>query len=163
MSRSILLSSSRTLSSPSLCLPSSPFLILSNLIQTSSQLSMPSRIKKRHTHKPFWHIKKTAKQADDPMTMSNVDFLQEYKINYFANTRPKTPTMDLVSSSSPLREEIQPWKVGTWQQEGQNTRRCGLIGRKIGLMPMWTKKGKRIITTMIQVRICQTMPSARRR
>lgn len=31
------------------------------------------------------------------------------------------------------------------------TRRCGLIARKIGIMPMWMNDGKKIVTTMLQV------------
>lgn len=46
-----------------------------------------SRIKTRATHKAFWHIKKTNKQGDDPLTPSNTAFLQELARESFVNTR----------------------------------------------------------------------------
>lgn len=39
--------------------------------------------------------------------------------------------------------EQQEWKL--------TSRRAGVIGRKIGTVPLWTKDGKRILTTMLQV------------
>lgn len=33
----------------------------------------------------------------------------------------------------------------------KNQRRCGLIARKIGVVPIWRKNGKRVMTTMLQV------------
>ena len=44
--------------------------------------------------------------------------------------------------------ELQPWPRGDWKER---TTRCGLIGRKLGLQPMWYKNGKRVIATLIQV------------
>lgn len=38
---------------------------------------------------------------------------------------------------------------GEWEP---GTRRTGVIARKIGIVPMWTKDGKRFMTTMLQVR-----------
>lgn len=35
------------------------------------------------------------------------------------------------------------WKLGT--------RRTGVIAKKIGVVPMWKKDGKQILTTMLQV------------
>lgn len=47
--------------------------------------------------------------------------------------------------SSPLRAE--PWERGQWTK---NSIRCGLIAKKIGIYPMWTKDGTRILTTLLQ-------------
>jgi large subunit ribosomal protein L3 len=47
---------------------------------------------------------------------------------------------------SPLREE--PVKAKNWLSE---TRRTGLIGIKVGVVPQWKKDGTRILLTMVQV------------
>jgi hypothetical protein len=78
-----LFSSLLPLSSPSLSLSSLP--PSSRPLHTSSSLS--ARYKSRHTHKPFWHVKKTAKQADDPVTATNRAFVEEVKQNRYVNTR----------------------------------------------------------------------------
>merc|ERR1712018_393341 len=36
-----------------------------------------SRIKRTHTHKPYFHIKKTAKHPDEPLTYDNKSFIQD--------------------------------------------------------------------------------------
>ena len=49
--------------------------ILSHSFHTSS--TVDSRIKWRHTHKPFFFTKKTAKHPDTPVTFANKKFLEE--------------------------------------------------------------------------------------
>ena len=49
--------------------------ILSSSFHTSS--TVDSRIKWRHTHKPFFFTKKTAKHPDTPVTFANKKFLEE--------------------------------------------------------------------------------------
>jgi len=113
-----------------------------------------SRIKRSHTHKPFFHIKKTAKQADEPLTYENKSFIQEM-INktYAANPldsyiRPESKDSE---SGSLLRPEFQPWHRGGWDEFGERTKRSGLLARKIGVVPMWFANGKRVAATMLQV------------
>ena len=113
-----------------------------------------SRIKRSHTHKPFFHIKKTAKQADEPLTYENKSFIQEM-INktYAANpldsyVRPESKDSE---SGSLLRPEFQPWHRGGWDEFGERTKRSGLLARKIGVVPMWFANGKRVAATMLQV------------
>lgn len=48
--------------------------------------------------------------------------------------------------SSPLKSE--PWERGLWNEKST---RCGLIARKLGIYPMWTKDGRRLLTTLLQV------------
>ena len=63
----------------------SPVTSITNGFHTSS--ADESRIKNRATHKAYWHIKKTNKQGDDPLTPSNAAFLQELARESFVNTR----------------------------------------------------------------------------
>ncbi len=48
---------------------------LGSSFHTSAMLD--SRIKWRHTHKPFFFTKKTAKHPDTPITLANKKFLEE--------------------------------------------------------------------------------------
>ena len=51
---------------------------------------------------------------------------------------------------SPLRADLAPWPRGEWK-EGELTKRTGVIGRKIGLCPLWLKNGRKVMTTMVQI------------
>jgi len=50
--------------------------------------------------------------------------------------------------SGPLKSSLAPWSRGTWEPW---TRRCGVLGVKIGVQPLWLRDGKMIITTMLHV------------
>ena len=92
-----------------------------------------SRIKKTARHKPMWHIKKLNKAIDEPMIKENKLFVQEVLNDQYAG---------------PLKSELAPWSRGTWEPW---TRRCGVLGVKIGVQPLWLKNGKMITTTMLHV------------
>lgn len=50
--------------------------------------------------------------------------------------------------SGPLKSELAPWSRGSWEPW---SRRCGVLGVKIGVQPLWLKSGKMILTTMLHV------------
>ena len=54
--------------------------------------------------------------------------------------------VDTYQQPSPLLKEPMP--KGEW---ALGIRRTGLIARKIGVYPMWTKDGKKMLTTLLQV------------
>lgn len=54
------------------------------------------------------------------------------------------PTFQL---KTPLKKESL--QRGEWTPK---TRRTGIIARKIGIYPMWTKEGRPMLTTLLQVR-----------
>ncbi|XP_042859738.1 39S ribosomal protein L3, mitochondrial-like [Penaeus japonicus] len=97
---------------------------------TITQVRCMSRVKKRHTVPPFWHPKITRTLYPEGVTPENQAFVSEVISEKF---------------SSPLRAE--PWERGQWTK---NSIRCGLIARKIGIYPMWTKDGTRLLTTLLQ-------------
>jgi hypothetical protein len=72
--------SSGTIAAPSFCGP-----ILAASFHTSP--AADSRIKWRHTHKPFFFTKKTAKQADTPLTLSNKKFLEHVVHDTYSASR----------------------------------------------------------------------------
>jgi large subunit ribosomal protein L3 len=52
---------------------------------------------------------------------------------------------------SPLKSD-QLWAEGEPRKEWTpDSKRCGLIAKKIGVYPLWTRDGKRILTTLLQV------------
>ena len=130
----------------------------------TGQIQM-SRIKWRYTHKPFFHTKKTAKAEGAPLTASNRAFLEKvlqdtYNEEKFGDryayvAPPKTKAHDENNIEqrkvSPLIAELEPWTRGTWEECGVKTTRVGLIGRKIGVVPMWLKNGKPVLATMLHV------------
>lgn len=126
--------------------------------------TLTSRIKWRYTHKPFFHTKKTAKSEQSPLTASNRAFLDkvlqdtyndEQLGERYAYVAPpkKQINGDQVAGTktSPLKTELEPWSRGTWDACGTATTRIGLIGRKIGVVPMWYKNGKPCLATMLHI------------
>jgi len=113
-----------------------------------------SRIKRTHTHKPFFHIKKTAKHPDEPLTYDNKSFVQDMiKKTYGSNPLDSyvRPEIQSAESGSLLRPELQPWHRGGWDEYGARTKRTGILARKIGVAPMWFANGTRVAATMLQV------------
>lgn len=110
-----------------------------------------SRIKKAHRHKPMWHIKKLYKGTDEPMTKENKLFIQEV-INEQYSGLSMFKFLQRVDNiflrSGPLKSELAPWSRGSWEPW---TRRCGVLGVKIGVQPLWLKSGKMITTTLLHV------------
>jgi len=92
------------------------------------------RIKRIARHKPYWHIKKLNKAEDEPLTKENKEFLQEQLASQY---------------KGPLRRDLAPWTKGEWSPWA---RRCGVIGVKIGVHPLWLKNGKQIMTTLLHVK-----------
>ena len=129
-----------------------------SFLHTSSVLE--TRIKHRQTHKAFWHIKKTAKHPDEPLTLHNRIFLEEMKQQAFVNTRVPEIHADEEEArqKSPLKNDLVPWASGEWTERG--TKRTALMGRKIGVQKMWFKTGKSTMATLVQVQTnvtpCQT-------
>lgn len=79
--------------------------------------------------------------SQDDVTKENKEFIQEV-------IRSKFPQPDIVfGAPSPLKvQTIEP--VTEWEP---HFRRTGLIARKLGIVPMWMKNGKKVATTMFQV------------
>ena len=123
-------------------------MILTSLFHTSSPKE--SRIKRTHVHKQFFHVKKTAKHQDEPLTLENKQFVQEM-IKQSYGQGVQTYVRPSEDNNSPLKDELKPWSRGTWEELGIKTRRIGILGRKIGVVPMWFANGKRVSATMLHI------------
>ncbi|XP_015788708.1 39S ribosomal protein L3, mitochondrial [Tetranychus urticae] len=90
--------------------------------------------KRRTTHPFRWWIKRKADSFKPELTKDNQKFIDDYFQTNFS-----TPLIvpDLFNKSQKV-----------WTPE---SRRVGLIARKIGVYPMWLKDGQRILTTLLQV------------
>lgn len=103
---------------------------LKPLVCTTQKRQM-SRVKRRHTRPPFWLPKTTRTPYPEDITPENEAFLSEVITQQY---------------SSPLKSE--PWERGLWNEKST---RCGVIARKLGIYPLWTKDGRRLLTTLLQV------------
>lgn len=85
-------------------------------------------------------------REDKNITASNQNFIQKAVHEKYGKPIIKrgVPTNEKVSSL--LKTDELPaveWRSGL--------QRTGIMGKKIGVYPMWLKSGKRIMTTMLQV------------
>lgn len=85
------------------------------------------------------------------MTEENEKFISEVVSDRFgmpAKVKGVQTYAKPVDVSNSLIETEQVEKPNEWNNR---QRRCGLITRKIGVVPMWRKDGTKIHTTMLQV------------
>ena len=125
--------------------------------------SLMSRIKWRYTHKPYFHTKKTSKAEQSPLTYSNRAFLDKIlqdtyqdeqlgeRYAYVAPPNSRNKNDKSQNTNCPLKAEHEPWSRGSWEECGVATTRIGLIGRKIGVVPMWLMNGKQVLATMLHI------------
>ncbi|XP_071859544.1 mitochondrial ribosomal protein L3 [Bombus fervidus] len=112
-----------------------------HLKQSLNMISVPARgklqnppPKKRH---PEWLPKPTRVHYNEELSPENKEFLSEF---VSANNGL------LGVQKSPLNTELV--QSATWTP---GSKRTGLIGKKIGVYPMWLKNGKKVTTTLIQI------------
>lgn len=116
------------------CLEISPKNIRS--FYTSPILQYPTK-KRRKRYPFFWLQDKYRAFYDENLTKTNEEFFQKF-------LKEKYP---LGKSISPLRSE--PWIVNEVWRPGIT--RTGVIGKKLGQVAMWTNKGRRTMTTCLQI------------
>lgn len=82
----------------------------------------------------------------EKITPENREFIKEVGYEKFGPPAVISG-ISTFQTNSPLKD--QPLQKGVWTPK---SRRCGLITRKIGLYPMWSKSGEPVWTTLLQVR-----------
>nr|CAG4647957.1 EOG090X07HN [Moina brachiata]SVE93054.1 EOG090X07HN [Moina brachiata] len=97
------------------------------------QVREMSRVKRRHTHPPYWHHMKNVQKKNDPLSSDNQRFIREI-------------IEDKYSSASPVKG-VETGKA-EWTPK---SRRSGVIARNIGIYPLWQKDGSRVLCTLLQV------------
>nr|CAB3263971.1 39S ribosomal protein L3, mitochondrial-like [Phallusia mammillata] len=82
---------------------------------------------------------------DYDLTKDNVDFLSEIARNYSENLQTE-------ATNAPLNDEL--WPVHDWQKD---SKRCGAVGIKLGVHPIWFKDGSYCNSTLIQILDCNVV------
>ncbi|CAH2067124.1 unnamed protein product, partial [Iphiclides podalirius] len=109
-----------------------------------SKLRVDHVTKRQHTfykppryRPPYWFTPKERVMSEDLLTQENKDFIEEImqeKLN---------AQVTLESPLAKVEQQTVQWNPFT--------RRVGLIARKIGNYPLWSKEGKKFQTTLLQV------------
>jgi large subunit ribosomal protein L3 len=82
---------------------------------------------------------------DQGLTKENQAFVKEM---VHARYGPPAIIQGVETFAQPSALNEEPINYGQWSP---GVRRTGLIARKIGVYPLWTKDGKKISTTLLQV------------
>jgi len=101
----------------------------------------------KNVHKPYWVHQHSDHLLDRDVTSENQSFLEEARAEPWLNS--------CGSRLSPLKDgDRTPWINGGSQrpvwQSGQ-TQRCGLIGVKVGVYPMWSEEGHMFTCSIVQI------------
>lgn len=125
----------------------------SRLFFNHEQIREMSRVKRRHTHPPYWHHMKNVQvretllssvsinglhffigqKKNDPLSSDNQRFIREIIEDKYSSVSP-------VKGVETVKAEWTP-----------KSRRSGVIARNIGIYPLWQKDGSRVLCTLLQV------------
>ncbi|XP_026322613.1 39S ribosomal protein L3, mitochondrial isoform X2 [Hyposmocoma kahamanoa] len=87
---------------------------------------------------PYWYMPKERVLSEDHLTQENRQFLEEV-------------IQDRLSAQANIESPLAQVNVEKSAQWTPQTRRVGVIARKIGNYPLWSKDGKKMHTTLLQV------------
>lgn len=127
---------SRSLLTSALSSNNGPISHLQRQAFSTSQVLCLKTKKRRKRYPFFWLQDKYRAFYDEQLTPKNEEFFQQF-------LKEKFP----LNNGSPLKTE--PWDVNETFTEG--IARTGVIAKKLGSFPMWTKTGQRLLTTCLMV------------
>ncbi|KAF4020607.1 hypothetical protein G4228_012373 [Cervus hanglu yarkandensis] len=81
------------------------------------------------------------------------EHLSEENVSFVKQLVSDENKAQLASKLCPLKDE--PWPIHPWEPGGSS--RVGLIALKLGMMPLWTKDGKKHVVTLLQVQDCHVL------
>ncbi|XP_061443125.1 large ribosomal subunit protein uL3m isoform X2 [Rhineura floridana] len=90
------------------------------------------------------HITGNSTWWDEHLSEDNLKFLKKV-----TNEEFKVQT---ASKLCPLKDE--PWPLHPWEP---GSRRVGIVAVKLGMMPLWNKKGEKLVVTLLQVQDCHVI------
>lgn len=98
---------------------------------------------------PLWYLQRERAKDDQQLTKDNQSFVKEAVHDKFGMPAVihGISTYD-VRRLSPLNEDAIELEDAEWNPQ---TRRTGLIARKLGNYPMWLNNGRSVLTTLLQV------------
>ncbi|KAM4821405.1 large ribosomal subunit protein uL3m [Thomomys bottae] len=81
---------------------------------------------------------------DEHLSEENVSFVKQLAL--------EENKAQLASKQNPLKDE--PWPIQPWEP---GSSRVGVIAMKLGMMPLWTKDGRKHVVTLLQVKDCHVL------
>ncbi|XP_050399033.1 39S ribosomal protein L3, mitochondrial [Patella vulgata] len=113
--------------------------VLLEKINNSRSWTCLQQIRHRQAFPPAaWYVKQKTTDLDENLTKENEEFLDDVMKDVYKKR---------------LDRVFSPLEDGPWKRNDYNkyTRRTGVLAIKIGVVPQWTKEGKRFTTTMLQI------------
>ncbi|XP_044311820.1 39S ribosomal protein L3, mitochondrial [Varanus komodoensis] len=93
----------------------------------------------------------TARHIADKATWWN-EHLTEENNQFFRKLIAEEDKAQIASKLYPLKDE--PWPLHDWKP---GSKRVGVVAVKLGMMPLWTKKGERLVVTLLHVEDCHVL------
>lgn len=112
------------------CLTTIRTLFTSPILQTKTR-------KRRKRYPFFWLQDKYHAYYDEKLSPKNEEFFEQFLKDKYS----------IKNGTSPLKRE--PWNNNETFTDG--TARTGLLAKKLSAFPMWTKTGRRLLTTCLMV------------
>lgn len=114
--------------------------VLSKAVSVRSIFTSPTLLaktrKRRKRYPFFWLQDKYRAYYDENLTPENEEFFQRFLKDRFS----------VQNGVSPLKAE--PWKSEPYSE---GSIRTGVLATKLGTFPIWTREGKRLLTTCLMV------------
>ncbi|XP_049278353.1 50S ribosomal protein L3 [Anopheles funestus] len=92
---------------------------------------------------PVWFVKKTRTLHNEQFTTDNTAFLNEVKRETILAASQRNQATLLNLAAGEQNGQLAQWSPGL--------KRTGVIAKKIGQYPLWTKDGQKIRTTLLQI------------
>uniref|UniRef100_A0A1I8FYZ9 Large ribosomal subunit protein uL3m n=2 Tax=Macrostomum lignano TaxID=282301 RepID=A0A1I8FYZ9_9PLAT len=95
--------------------------------------------------KPHWVRQFEARRVDADLTPENRDWLRQWRLQRVRDA--VASSSEAAAAASPLKEP--PAARPLWTP--RVSQRCGLVGIKLGILPMWYRNGQKVHTTVVQI------------
>lgn len=104
-------------------------------ISNYQQIRTKKQNRAQYILQPDWFVNKKAREQDEGLTSDNEAFVRQVIQESFVQ-------------QGVMKPDIENWPRQPYEK---NTRRCGVLGVKIGVIPQWTKDGEKFYCTLLQL------------
>lgn len=99
---------------------------------------------------PGWRRRHVARHSNDTTWWH--EHLSEENVQFLKKTTAEEYKAQTASKLCPLKDE--PWPLNEWKPDSV---RVGVVAVKLGMMPIWTKSGKKHAVTLLKVQDCHVL------